>query len=172
MIVAIPPALAGRIEYEPQLPAARGQLARRMPMSSVIKCVTFYDAPLWRTAGYSGEALGDSGAVKPVFDDSPEDGAHGALVGFIMGKEARAYTGKPEARQKAAIESFVRFFGPSAASPVDYIDQNWPALEEGEWAADEVLAALGQNPPREPACAISPSSERVAALPFSAQPGF
>ncbi|WP_275976870.1 flavin monoamine oxidase family protein [Polyangium aurulentum] len=200
VIVAIPPALSGRIEYEPELPAARDQLTQRMPMGSVIKCVAFYDAPFWRTAGYSGEALGDSGAVKLVFDDSPEDGAHGALVGFIMGKDARALTGKPEARRKAAIDSFVKYFGPSAASPVDYIDQDWPAerwsrgcyagimgpgvlsayssalrdpvgrvhwagtetarvwvgymegaLEAGERAAGEVLAALGQrsalNPP-------------------------
>jgi monoamine oxidase len=127
VIVAVPPALAGRIEYEPALPALRDQLTQRMPMGSVIKCVAFYEAPFWRTAGYSGEALGDAGAVKLVFDDSPEDGSHGALVGFIMGKDARAHSGKPEARKKAALESFTRFFGPSASSPVDYIDQDWPA---------------------------------------------
>jgi monoamine oxidase len=37
-------------------------------------------------------------------------------------------SGKPTSdRKKAAVDSFVRFFGPSAASPIDYIDQDWPA---------------------------------------------
>jgi monoamine oxidase len=127
VIVAVPPALAGRIDYEPALPAARDQLTQRVPMGSVIKCVAFYEAPFWRTAGYSGEAVGDAGAVKVVFDGSPEGGSRGALVGFFTGKDARAYSGKPEERRRAAIESFERLFGPKAANPIDYMDQDWPA---------------------------------------------
>jgi monoamine oxidase len=128
VIVAVPPTLAGRIDYDPALPASRDQLTQRMPMGSVIKCVAFYETPFWREGGYSGEALGDFGPVKLVFDDSPEDGSHGALVGFFMGKDARAHSGKTTGeRKKAAVDSFVRFFGPHAASPTDYVDQDWPA---------------------------------------------
>ncbi len=128
VIVALPPALAGRIDYEPGLPASRDQLTQRAPMGSVIKCVATYESPFWRQAGYSGEALSDVGSVKLVFDDSPEDGSHGALVGFFMGKDARAMSGKSvEERRKAAVDSFVRFFGPLASAPIDYIDQDWPA---------------------------------------------
>ncbi|MDI1483970.1 flavin monoamine oxidase family protein [Polyangium sp. y55x31] len=128
VIVAVPPALAGRIDYEPALPASRDQLTQRSPMGSVIKCVATYESPFWRQAGYSGEALSDVGSVKLVFDDSPEDGSRGALVGFFMGKDARAMSGKsPEERKKAALDSFTRFFGPSAAAPIDYVDQDWPA---------------------------------------------
>ncbi|HEV8193434.1 MAG TPA: FAD-dependent oxidoreductase, partial [Ktedonobacterales bacterium] len=36
-IIAIPPALAGRLRYMPQLPGLRDQLTQRMPMGSVIK---------------------------------------------------------------------------------------------------------------------------------------
>lgn len=36
VIVAIPPALAGRIIYEPLLPSSRDQLAQRMPQGSVV----------------------------------------------------------------------------------------------------------------------------------------
>lgn len=128
VIVAIPPTLAGRIDYDPALPASRDLLTQKTPMGSVIKCIAFYKSPFWREGGYSGEALGDFGPVKLVFDDSPEDTSHGALVGFFMGKDARTYSGKTkEERKKAAVESFTRFFGPHAANPIDYIDQDWPA---------------------------------------------
>lgn len=128
VIVAIPPVLAGRIDYEPDVPPSRDMLTQRMPMGSVIKCVALYETPFWRKAGYSGEAIADRGAVKLVFDDSSRDGSHGALVGFMMGKDAKMWSGKGlAARREATIESFTRLFGPGAASPVDYIDQDWPA---------------------------------------------
>ncbi len=37
-VVAIAPALAGRIAYDPPLPGLRDQLTQRMPMGAVIKC--------------------------------------------------------------------------------------------------------------------------------------
>lgn len=127
-ILALPPVLAGRIDYEPALPASRDMLTQRMPMGSVIKCVAMYETPFWRKAGYSGEAIADRGAVKLVFDDSSRDGTRGALVGFMMGKDAKQYSGKGmKARRDAAVESFVRLFGPQASSPIDYIDHDWPA---------------------------------------------
>lgn len=128
VILAIPPVLSGRIDYEPDLPPSRDMLTQRMPMGSVIKCVALYETPFWRKAGYSGEAIADRGAVKLVFDDSSRDGSHGALVGFIMGKDAKTWSGKGmTARREAALESFTRLFGPQAGSPADYIDQDWPA---------------------------------------------
>src|SRR4051812_13384951 len=36
-VIAIPPALAGRVAYAPALPALRDQLTQRMPMGAVIK---------------------------------------------------------------------------------------------------------------------------------------
>jgi len=45
VIVATPPFLAGRIEYDPPLPAARTQLLRRMVSGSIIRGITIYDEP-------------------------------------------------------------------------------------------------------------------------------
>ena len=53
-IVAIPPALAGRIAYDPPLPGQRDQLTQRMPQGTVIKCMAVYDEPFWRGQGLSG----------------------------------------------------------------------------------------------------------------------
>lgn len=128
VIVAIPPVLAGRIDYEPALPASRDQITQRMPMGSVIKCIAFYESPFWRKAGYSGEAISDRGAVKLVFDDSSPDGSHAALVGFMMAKDAKHYSGKGmKERREAVVDCFTRYFGPQASTPIDYIDQDWPA---------------------------------------------
>jgi monoamine oxidase len=41
-IVAIPPPLAARIDYSPQLPALRDQLTQRMPMGTVMKVHAVY----------------------------------------------------------------------------------------------------------------------------------
>lgn len=114
-IVAVPPALAGRIAYDPPLPAARDQVSLRMPMGSVVKCVAFYDRPFWREAGLSGEAISDSGPVTLVFDDSPEDAAHGALVAFVLGREARRW-GPPRAAA-AGKRSGRRWPGSSVLAP-------------------------------------------------------
>ncbi|MFX5839566.1 FAD-dependent oxidoreductase, partial [Acinetobacter baumannii] len=48
LIVALAPALAARIDFQPALPAARLQLQTRMPMGSVIKALVAYERPFWR----------------------------------------------------------------------------------------------------------------------------
>jgi len=48
VVVAVPPLLAGHIDYEPGLPPWRDQLTQRMPMGSVTKCMAVYDEPFWR----------------------------------------------------------------------------------------------------------------------------
>ena len=66
-VVAVPPTLAARIDYEPALPAYRDQLTQRVPAGSVIKCNLVYDAPFWRDEGLTGQATGDQGPVKVTF---------------------------------------------------------------------------------------------------------
>lgn len=125
-IVATPPALAGRIAYDPPLPAARDQLTQRMPMGSVLKCVVFYERPFWRDDGLSGEAFSNTGPVTMVFDDSPEDGSHGALLAFVVGDQARHWGARPVAeRRQAVVSELTRLFGSRAALSVDYVDKDW-----------------------------------------------
>jgi monoamine oxidase len=127
-IVAIPPLLAGRIDYAAPLPAARDQLTARMPMGSVIKYVIGYDRPFWREAGFSGEVVSDTGITVTTFDDSSHDGRQPALVSFSDGEVARQWSGRtPEERRRAVIDELVRFFGPQAATPTDFKEKDWSA---------------------------------------------
>jgi monoamine oxidase len=129
-IVAIPPALAGRIDYEPLLPPSRDQLMQRVPQGIQIKCEAIYPKPFWRDAGYSGFALTDAGPGQAVFDNSPPDGTPGVLVSFVCGAEARKWTGRNDADLKAAIlEQYGQLFGDQARHPTGWFMKAW-AREE------------------------------------------
>ena len=125
-IVAVPPALAGRIEYAPSLPAARDQLTQRWPMGATVKCFARYEAPFWRARGLAGLAVNTRGPVSAVFDASGPDGGAAALLCFGVGREARLWSVRPEAERRAVLtENLVRLFGQDAARPLELIEQDW-----------------------------------------------
>jgi monoamine oxidase len=131
VIVTAPPALAGRISYEPGLPGYRDQLTQRTPLGTVAKCMAVYDEPFWRAEGLSGQGTSDRGPVKLTFDNSPPDGKPGVLLGFLEGGRARELGRLPAAERRAAvIDCFGRLFGPQAARPGHYVERLWA---EEEW---------------------------------------
>ena len=79
-IVAIPPPLAARIDYSPQLPALRDQLTQRMPMGTVMKVHAVYPEPFWRAAGLTGQAVADTPPAQATFDNTPPSGRPGILM--------------------------------------------------------------------------------------------
>lgn len=150
VIVAVPPALAGRIHYSPPMPALRDQLTQRAPMGCVIKVNVVYDEPFWRAEGLSGRAVSDTGPIRFVFDNSPPAGRPGVLVGFFEGREARRYSGATEEeRRRAALGCLERYFGPKAAKPARYIERDWLMEEYSRGCYGAVfpagtLASFGQ----------------------------
>jgi monoamine oxidase len=130
-IVAIPPTLAGRIDYDPPLPALRDQLTQRMPQGSVIKTMAIYETPFWREEGLSGQGTSDVGPARVTFDNSPPDGSPGVLLGFLEGRFARHWAARPAAERRAAIlAGHARLFGPRAAEPEGFVERIWA---EEEW---------------------------------------
>jgi monoamine oxidase len=126
VIVALPPALAGRIDYHPALPAARDQLTQRMPMGTVIKCMAIYDEPFWREDGLTGAATSLPGPAQVIFDNTPPSGTPGVLMGFLEGRDGRELGRVPEPeRREAVVGTFARIFGERAARPSAYVDQDW-----------------------------------------------
>ncbi|MBO0769590.1 MAG: flavin monoamine oxidase family protein [Solirubrobacterales bacterium] len=126
VIVAMPPTLTGKIDYEPQLTAMRTQLVQRMPIGSLIKTIAVYDEPFWRSQGLNGQVTSDTGPVKVVFDASPPSGSPGVLLGFMDGDDARQYDdADPATRQAAALKSYVNYFGSEAGQPRWYQDHVW-----------------------------------------------
>jgi monoamine oxidase len=130
VIVAIPPALAGRIVYDPLLPATRDQLTQRIPQGTQIKCEAIYERPFWRDAGFSGFAITDGGPGQVVFDNSPPEGTPGVLVSFVCGRFGRQWGARPEAALRAAIlDEYADLFGPAARQPTGYFQKFWAGEE-------------------------------------------
>ncbi len=124
-IVAVPPGPAQRIGFEPHLPATRDGLHQRMPMGAIIKVAVAYATPFWRTAGFSGQIATDDDLLGIVMDDVRPDGA-ALLLAFIEGARALEMSAAGQAaRREQVIASLTRFFGPQAADPIGYGDNDW-----------------------------------------------
>ncbi|OLE37603.1 MAG: hypothetical protein AUG48_04070 [Actinobacteria bacterium 13_1_20CM_3_68_9] len=123
VIVAIPPTLAGRIDYQPELPAVRDQLTQRLPQGTLIKAAAVYDTAFWRGAGLNGTAISIPGPVNATLDN------------------ARNHMAKSLGDRKAAVvNQFVKFFGAKAAHPRSYFETNW---SREEWTRGCPVAIAG-----------------------------
>jgi monoamine oxidase len=126
VIVALPPVLAGRIQYEPALPTLRDGLTQRMPQGHLVKIQAVYERPFWRADGLNGTSISDIGPCNVTFDSSPRSGNPGVLLGFIGGDEARGFIRlSADERKRAALASLARSFGPRALEPIDYLEMDW-----------------------------------------------
>jgi monoamine oxidase len=129
-IVAVPPALAARIDYFPALPAGREQLLARMPHASTVKCLAVYDEPFWRHATLSGQVASTVGPVVSTFDSSPPDRPEGVLLGFVTGRHARELLDLPEAEaRERVLACFARWFGEHASTPREFVAYSWSREE-------------------------------------------
>ncbi|WP_080053707.1 flavin monoamine oxidase family protein [Spirosoma aerolatum] len=141
VIITVPPALQTRIDFQPILPVQRAQLIQRMPMGSVWKCYAIYEKPFWREQGLNGLAATPDGHVTVTFDNSPNDGSYGVLMGFVLGNQAKAFAGLSDSDRKlSALHSFATFFGTQALSPVRYLDHSF--MNE-EWSRGCYAGLMG-----------------------------
>jgi len=125
-IVAVPPALAAGIDLGPARTEARRKAEAGMPMGSVIKCHVAYRRPFWREAGLSGESISDGQPVRATFDACAPDLSYCGLVVFVIADVAKDFgTLAVEERRQKVVEHLVRLFGPAAAEPLGYVDQDW-----------------------------------------------
>jgi monoamine oxidase len=143
VIVAVPPTIAGRIDYDPPLPMSRDHLTQRSPMGWGMKVFAAYPAPFWREGGLNGfvSNIDPDSVLSGVFDNSPPDGKPGVLYGLIEGNAAREWAPRPAAERKAAVlDAFGRFLGPEAREPIDYLEHDWARMPWIRGGATVVLA--------------------------------
>jgi monoamine oxidase len=129
-IVALSPALAGRIAYDPVMPVERDRLTSAMPHGDVTKTVMVYENAFWRDAGLSGEAWGDQLPFSFSYDMSAHEGGPGVLTLFFVGDRAHRHRRlTAAARREAVARSLECCFGPRAASPLAMFERDWAAEE-------------------------------------------
>lgn len=126
VIFAVPPAVMGSILFDPPMPPARLQLHQRMPMGSIIKVLALYPEPFWRNKGLSGHGITDQGAIAITFDGTPKGAPYGKLVGFAVGKKARAllYASEKE-RQNHFANDLKTLWGPQSPAPLYLTHKVW-----------------------------------------------
>ena len=127
-VVAIPPNLAGAIEYDPSPPTNRVQVTQRWPQGLVIKVQMVYAEPYWRADGLNGASSDYRAMVGETADSGvPEKySGKGIMTGFIYSREARKAALLPaKERKEIVLKEMAERFGPKALKPIDYHEMNW-----------------------------------------------
>ncbi len=125
-LVAIPPTLAGRIEFEPSVSVGRDQLTQRFSMGAAVKVIVTYEHAFWRDAGFTGEVVSSDGPLSVVYDSTSHDGRQPALLGLVVGNQARQWSTQPlPDRQRRVTGALARYFGDAANSFLDYRELDW-----------------------------------------------
>ncbi|WP_444947163.1 flavin monoamine oxidase family protein [Micromonospora ureilytica] len=130
VVVALAPALAGRIRYDPPLPPLRDGLTQRMPMGSALKVHAVYPEPFWRADGRSGVATTSTGPLTETVDNSTPTSPLGVLTGFSYSTDAATLRGmSPARRRRCLLEALAGVVGPRAEDPMDLVEYDWSADE-------------------------------------------
>ncbi|HKG03494.1 MAG TPA: FAD-dependent oxidoreductase [Conexibacter sp.] len=131
VVVALPPALAGRLDIEPPLPGSRDRAALAFTGGSVITASLVYAEPFWRAQGLSGYAATTHGPVRGVLDVSPPPPVRaGVLQAFVVASSARALARVSAGeRRRAILGGLAELFGDAARTPEQYFEKDWTADE-------------------------------------------
>ena len=125
-VVAVPPALAAEIAYEPGLPADRTALLTGAVAGPESKTLVVYDEPFWRADGFSGQTAEPGSASEVTIDASPASGRPGVIASFTFGAVAQRVDAlDPDVRRKAVVDALTARFGPKAASPIAFVETAW-----------------------------------------------
>ena len=128
VVVAVPPTLAREIKFSPSLPSAKQTLLKRYTPGDMIKVQLIYPQPWWRAKGMSGQLVIPNGPVGVTYDNTPESGAPGVILGFIGGRFAKTFrTLDLAARKQAVVDEFAAAFGDEARGDSEYFDLDWTA---------------------------------------------
>lgn len=125
IVLAMPPAAANKIAFEPALPLPRRQLQARTPMGRYVKVQTRYTTPFWAEKGLSGEIFNiDLGALS--FEVTRPDDDLYTVVTFIGGVYYDAWAaGDDETRKAAVLNHLATVYGEQALDPVAHYETNW-----------------------------------------------
>lgn len=139
-------------------------------MAPHAKVFALYDRPFWREMGFCGTAQSMVGPLAEIHDATTSTGK-AALLGFAGVPAANRAALGEEALIRAAIQQFVRLFGPEAATPRATLVKDWaqdawtatpadttptghPPAFEGEWVTGEwqghLIMAGSEASPSEP----------------------
>jgi monoamine oxidase len=134
VFLALPPALAAKIEFNPAMPEQVLSGWRKTPtwMAPHAKYVAVYKTDLLHARQLSGHAGSRVGPMAEIHDVSEPDSGKTVIFGFIGVPAKSRWTVSEAALKNLCREQLIRLFGEDAAEPeAEYIK---------DWAADPFTA--------------------------------
>jgi monoamine oxidase len=125
-VVAVPPALALDVAFNPALAEDRLEFYRQAVAGSETKTLVVYDEPFWRADGFSGQTAAPGSAAEVTLDATPAPGCPGVIASFTFGPVAEQVDALAAGdRRRAVVDALTARFGPKAASPADFVETAW-----------------------------------------------
>lgn len=124
VVVTIPPKIATRIEFKPELSEVvmRAMDSTHTWMSNAIKVGLTFKTPFWRTKNLSGTIIGQVGAVTELYDHSSAEDNSYALMGFV---NEGLCDSSPEQRKQHILEYLIKYLGTEIETYLTYEEKDW-----------------------------------------------
>lgn len=124
VIVTIPPKIATRIEFRPELSEVvmRAMDNTHTWMSNAMKIGMTFKSPFWRDKNLSGTVIGQVGAVTELYDHSNAQDNSYALMGFLN-EGLRDLT--PVERKQRILDYLIKYLGDAIGDYLTYEEKDW-----------------------------------------------
>lgn len=144
-VMAVPPNLYSRVDFDPPLPRRQHQMHQHQSLGLVIKVHAVYETPFWRDDGLSGTCFSPELMVQETYDNSNYGDRRGTLVAFVPDEKADAmFALNDEERRRVILGDIAKCLGPHALNPTVYYESDWASEEwtRGAYAASYDLGGL------------------------------
>lgn len=124
VILTIPPNIATRINFTPELPEVVTQVMNKTHtwMSNAIKVGLTFETPFWRDKNLSGTVIGQVGAVTELYDHTDVEDDNFALMGFV--NEGLRDVSSAE-RKARILEYLAKYLGQEIMDYMTYEEKDW-----------------------------------------------
>lgn len=142
IIVTLPPKIAARIVYTPELSEIVQQAMHSTHtwMSNAMKIGITFKTPFWRNKNLSGTVIGQVGAVTELYDHSNAEDTTYALMGFLN-EGLRDFSS--EERKKRILDYLIKYLGEEIADYLTYEEKDWSQ----DWhTSDDQLKSVYMSP--------------------------
>ncbi|WP_010177587.1 flavin monoamine oxidase family protein [Aquimarina agarilytica] len=124
VIVTIPPRIATRINFSPELPKSLQKVMEDTHtwMSNAIKVGLTFKSPFWRNKNLSGTLIGQVGVVTELYDHSDVNDKTFSLMGFVN-EGMRDVSAKE--RKKRILAHLQKYLGNEVLEYLTYEEKDW-----------------------------------------------
>ncbi len=124
VIITIPPRIATRISFSPELPEAFTKVMDNTHtwMSNAIKVGLTFKSPFWKEKKLSGTLIGQVGAVTELYDHNDIEEKTFALMGFV--NEGLRDVSEEE-RKTRILDHLQKYLGPEVLEYLTYTEKDW-----------------------------------------------